>query len=42
VLNGLRRQYNLSREMQEYVKRYQTIYKRATEEAKEEKMISMF
>jgi hypothetical protein len=34
VLNGLKKQYNLSREMQEYMKRYQIIYKRVIEKAK--------
>jgi hypothetical protein len=34
VLNDLRKQYNLSREVQEYIKRYQIIYKRVTEEGK--------
>jgi hypothetical protein len=42
VLNGLRKQYNLSREMQEYIKRYQIIYKRVIDMLKEEKMISLF
>jgi hypothetical protein len=34
VLNGLRKQYNLSREMQECTKRYQIIYKIVIKEAK--------
>jgi hypothetical protein len=34
VLNGLRKQYNLSREMQEYIKNYEIIYKRVIKEAK--------
>jgi hypothetical protein len=34
VLDGLRKQYNLAWEMQEYVKRYQIIYKRVIKEAK--------
>jgi hypothetical protein len=34
VLNGLRKQYNISREMQEYIKRYKIIYKRVIKEAK--------
>jgi hypothetical protein len=34
VLNGLRKQCNLSREMQECVRRYQIIYKRVIKEAK--------
>jgi hypothetical protein len=38
VLNGLRKQYNLSRVMQEYIKRYEIIYKRVIKEAKKEKI----
>jgi hypothetical protein len=34
LLNGLRKQQNLSREMQDYIKRYQIIYKRVVKEAK--------
>jgi hypothetical protein len=34
VLNGLRKEYNLTREMQEYMKRYQIIYKRVIKKAK--------
>jgi L-rhamnose mutarotase len=34
VLNGLRKQYNLSREMEEYIKRYEIIYKIVIKEAK--------
>jgi hypothetical protein len=34
VLNGIRKQYDLSREMQEYIKRYQITYKRVIKEVK--------
>jgi hypothetical protein len=34
LLNGLRKQQNLSSEMVEYITRYQIIYKRVIKEAK--------
>jgi hypothetical protein len=42
VLNGLRKQYNVSREMQEYIKRYQISIKESLKKLKQEKMISVF
>jgi hypothetical protein len=42
MINGLKKHYNLSRDIEDCIYRYKIIFKTVIKEAKEEQMISMF